>query len=509
MNEKNKTAALLWRKMGVMIDAGLPLMKTLATIVKEIPDSDSLRHVISGVAAMIENGSTFKEALLKYPQTFPPTVLALIEVGEMTGSLEKVMIKIAENYENDTFTAGETPRHESETGDGPRSTITADDEASIKFVGKVLSESLKSGAGVIHFEWVNGSMRIRHRIDGVLHDLAAPPRPIQEAVIRRLKIMGGMNVAEKRLPQDGRIQLNISGTPLDCRVSTAPYVTGESVVVRMLNKQSALPGPDQIGFSPENSAKLKGWLRRTNGMIITAGPAGSGKTTLLYTCVKELNNDGMKIVTVEDPVEYVIAGVNQLQVKQELGLTFAAALRGTIRQDPDVFMIGEIRDRETAATGVQAALTGHLVLASLYTNDTSEAVRRLMDLGIEPFLVGSTLIGVCAQRLVRKICGECREEYEPEAWRLELSKAAPGMKFYRGKGCPACCQTGYHGRIAIHEMLEMNDRMRSVLAQDPDIEKIRKAARDSGVLTLREDGLAKVKQGITTIEEVLKWTDGQ
>lgn len=504
MNEANKTTALFWRKMGVMIDAGLPLMKALATVVKEIPERDPLRNVICGVAAAIENGSTLKEALAKYPESFPPTVLALVEIGEMTGAIEQSMFKIADGYDNGTFSAGETSGQGSEIKDAsPATTAVENDEEIIKYVNLVIFEAVRSRASDIHFEWVDGNMRIRYRIDGVLYDLTVPPMPIPASVIRRLKIMGGMNIAETRLPQDGRIQLNISGESLDCRVSAVPYVTGESIVVRILNKQHVLPGLNQI-MAPENYANLMGWLKQPNGMIITTGPTGSGKTTLLYACVNELNKDGVKIVTVEDPVEYIIAGVNQLRVRQEIGLTFPSALRGMLRQDPDVFMIGEIRDMDTAAMGVQAALTGHLVLTTLFTSDAPAAVQRLIDIGIEPFLVSSTLLGVCAQRLVRRICKECKEEYKPEPRLVELAKAGPGMKFFRGKGCPACNQTGYHGRTAIHEMMGMNDKIRSVLAHDFDLAALRKAARDTGMMTLREDGLANVKQGITTIDELLR-----
>ncbi len=505
MNEANKTTALFWRKMGVMIDASLPLMKALATVVKEIPERDPLRNVICGVAAAIESGSTLKEALARYPEAFPPTVLALAEVGEMTGAIEQSMFKIADGYDNGTFSAGEMP------GQGtcaqyaaPAADAAENDDAAVKYVKMVIGEAVKSRASDIHFEWVNGNMRVRRRIDGVLHGMEAPPVPIQASVIRRLKIMGAMNVAERRVPQDGRIQLNVSGADLDCRVSAVPCVTGESISIRILNKQPVLPGLDRAGFSPENLEKIAGWLKQPGGMIVTAGPAGSGKTTLLYTCLKELNSDGVKIVTVEDPVEYVIAGVNQVAVRQELGLTFPGALQGMLRQDPDVFMIGEMRDMDTLSIGVNAALTGRLVLTSLYANEAPAAVMRMIEMGLDPFFVSSALLGVCAQRLVRRICPECREEYKPEPRLVELAKAGPGMKFFRGKGCPACNQTGYLGRIAIHEMLGINDRIRSVLAHDCDLAALRKAARDTGMMTLREDGLAKVKQGITTIDELLR-----
>ena len=298
--------------------------------------------------------------------------------------------------------------------------------------------------------------------------------------------------------------LNIMGKDIDLRVSVNPYVQGESVVVRILNRGSCIIKLDQICESEATLGKLRSWIKRPDGLIIVTGPTGSGKTTLLYALLQELNSPGVKITTVEDPVEYIIDGINQQQVRCDIGLTFGRALRSQLRQDPNIMMIGETRDLETVQIEFQAVLTGHLVLTTLHTQNTTDAIRRLIDIGVEPLFLNSALTGIVAQRLVRIICKHCKEEYKPESWVLDALGANRPAKFFRGKGCAQCHQTGYRGRTAIHELLEIDDPLRKLINRDPGMDELRQHALASGLVTLRADGLAKVSQGLTTVEEVLR-----
>lgn len=383
--------------------------------------------------------------------------------------------------------------------------VKQEDVPVINLVGNIILDAVENRASDIHFEWVTGKLRVRLRVDGCLRESTVPiPAEMQNQVITRLKIMAGMNEKETRVPQDGRIQINAKGKNYDLRVSVVPYATGESFVIRILFRQTGLFKLDQIVITPANLEKMKQWIKRPNGLIIASGPTGSGKTTLLYSMLEELNSPEIKITTVEDPVEYIIEGINQQPVRSDVGVTFARAIRSHLRQDPDVMMIGEIRDLETAQLEIQAALTGHLVLTSLHTNGAPETIRRLLDIGVEPFLVNSTLIGTVAQMLVRKICEHCKEEYKPESWVMDLLGQHKPKQFLRGKGCEKCHNTRYRGRIAIHEMLELDDPLRKLVSRDAGAAELRKQAIESGMITMRQDGIEKVKQGITTIEEVMQ-----
>ena len=387
--------------------------------------------------------------------------------------------------------------------------IGVDDPHVAKLANSIIKDAFKSRASDIHIEWLRNKMRIRYRIDGVLKEIASPPpKEHQQALISRIKIMTGMDVAEKKLPQDGRIEVDIEGKRLDIRISIVPYITGESITMRILDKSVMLLPLEKQDLSKQNLEMLRNWSKKRNGMIMDVGPTGCGKTTTLYALLTELNREDVKITTVEDPVEYQIDEINQMQINPRIGLTFAQALRSQLRQAPDIIMVGEIRDLETAEIVVRASLTGHLIFTTLHTQDTPEAVRRLLDMGIKPFLINSSLLGVFSQRLVRTICKNCKEEYKPEDWVIELTRAHKDMKFFRGKGCEKCSKTGYRGRTAIHELLEIDDKMKTLIAQDAGLEKLRKQAIESGMITLREDGIDKVKQGITTIEEVLRVVPG-
>ncbi|MDP2920842.1 MAG: type II secretion system ATPase GspE [Candidatus Omnitrophota bacterium] len=389
--------------------------------------------------------------------------------------------------------------------------VKGDDDAPvIKLVNMVIEEALKRRASDIHVEPLENKFRIRYRIDGVLHEIPGPPKRLQGSIISRLKIMAGMDIAEKRLPQDGRIKINLEKKELDLRVSTLPAMHGESVVMRILDKSSFMVGLEDMGFLPENKKDYEKLINLPNGMILVTGPTGSGKTTTLYATLSHINQKDRKVITIEDPVEYQLDGINQVQVKPQINLTFASGLRSMLRQAPDIIMVGEIRDFETAEIAVQSALTGHLILSTLHTNDAAGAVTRLVDMGIKPYLVASTVQGVLAQRLVRTICSSCREAYKPgelEITELSLTpEKLKGFELYRGKGCSACNDTGYKGRMGVFELLVMDDAIREMVIENAPSTEICKKAIQSGMRTLKQDGIEKVRLGYTTIEEVLRVT---
>ncbi len=380
----------------------------------------------------------------------------------------------------------------------------------IKLVNLILVQAVKDRASDIHIEPFEKSVRLRYRVDGVLYDSAAPPKSLQSAIASRIKIMAHLDIAERRLPQDGRFRIKVAGRDVDLRVSVLPTVHGEKIVMRVLDKGNLNSKLETIGMDEANLEKFKVAIDAPHGMMLMTGPTGSGKTSTLYAVLTHLNQPDVNIVTVEDPVEYQMLGVNQVQVKTDIGLTFAGGLRSILRQDPDIVMVGEVRDSETADIAVKAALTGHLVLTTLHTNDAPGAVARMVDMGIEPFLVSSSLLLVCAQRLVRKICPHCKEEFAlpPEAVRqaaLTESEMA-GATFYRGRGCSRCKDTGFLGRTAIHEVMSISDTMREQILHEAGAKIIRDLAIKEGMTTLRQAGIAKAKQGITSIDEVLRVT---
>ncbi|WP_417615073.1 type II secretion system ATPase GspE [Oceanisphaera sp.] len=381
----------------------------------------------------------------------------------------------------------------------------------IRLVNLVIQKAVDMRASDIHVEPFENRLNIRYRIDGVLQQSEAPPVNMTPAIISRIKIMARLNIAERRLPQDGRIELRIQGMELDIRVSTVPTMHGESLVMRLLNRESVILDFDALGFAEHTKQRFRQVLKIPHGMVMVTGPTGSGKTTTLYTALNQLNTTARKLITVEDPVEYQLEGVNQIHVKPAIGLTFASALRSIVRQDPDVIMVGEMRDLETARICVQSALTGHLVLSTLHTNDAASSVTRLLEMGVEDYLLTSTLNGVIGQRLVRVLCPHCKECYQPlpELVReLDLTPLAPGepIQLHRPVGCAHCAGTGYHGRLAIQELLTMNDDIRKLVLSHADAGKIQEAAIRSGMLTMYRDGLHKVLLGITHLEEVIRVT---
>jgi type IV pilus assembly protein PilB len=378
----------------------------------------------------------------------------------------------------------------------------------VRIVNQIISQAIKAGASDIHMEPHRRDVKIRFRVDGLLQDIMAPPKQVQAALISRVKILANLDIAERRLPQDGHIHMKVEGKELDFRVSTLPTVLGEKIVIRILDSGKTKAPLNKIGMPVELLETWERLIEKPYGMIIVTGPTGSGKTTTLYTSLERINTPERNIVSVEDPVEYQIPRVNQVQVNTKAGLTFASGLRSILRQDPDVVLIGEIRDRETAQIAVQASMTGHLVLATLHTNDAPGAATRLADMGVEPFLVTASLIGVLAQRLVRLICPSCKEAYTPPPdalRRLGLDPDVHGeLELYRGKGCDACRTTGYRGRTGVYELMVMNDRLRALVLAGSSADQIRAAAREDGMRTLRDDGVQKVMEGITTVEELLR-----
>jgi len=380
----------------------------------------------------------------------------------------------------------------------------------IRLVNLIITRAIELRASDIHFEPFEDQFRVRYRIDGVLHDVESPPKRLQSAIVSRVKIMAKLNIAERRLPQDGRIMLRVKGKEIDFRVSSVPTIHGESIVLRILDKSSIVLDIETLGFPEDTMAGFTDLIQRPHGIILVTGPTGSGKTTTLYCALEKINSPDKKIITVEDPVEYQLKGINQIQVKPVIGLTFANSLRSIVRQDPDVILIGEIRDAETAEIAIHSALNGHLVLTTLHTNDAPSAITRLIDMGIEDYLLSSTIIGILAQRLVRVACPFCQEPYSPSPAvlrEMRLSSAdLAGYKISEVKGCEKCSNTGYWGRSGIFEFLKVTEDIQKLILGKKDSNIIKESARKNGLRTLREDGWLKVKQGITTISEVLRVT---
>lgn len=380
----------------------------------------------------------------------------------------------------------------------------------VRFVNVILYQAVKDLASDIHFEPFADEFKIRYRIDGALYEMTPPPKHLANPVISRVKVISGLDIAERRLPQDGRIELRVAGRKIDLRVSTLPTQYGESVVLRVLDKSVVSLDLDALGLPDQMKADLRTLVAKPNGIVLVTGPTGSGKTTTLYSCLKEINNIEDKILTAEDPVEYNIEGLMQVPINDSVGMSFAAALRSFLRQDPDRIMLGEIRDLETAQMAIQAALTGHLVLSTLHTNDAPGAITRLVDMGVEPFLITSSVEGILAQRLVRRICANCKTSYDPTDTELEAlgldRDESGGMQFAYGKGCNECNDTGYRGRKGIYELFILTPVIREMVNDKQPASVLTAKAKEEGMRSLREDGIRSIIDGISTVEEVLKYT---
>ncbi len=387
---------------------------------------------------------------------------------------------------------------------------SADEAPVVKLVNMVLVDAIQKGSSDIHFESYEKIFRIRFRMDGVLHEMLSPPKRLESAILSRLKIMSNLDIAERRLPQDGRIKLRYGNREIDFRVSTLPTIFGEKAVLRILDKEALKLDLTQLGFDPWSLEKFNEAIHQPYGMVLITGPTGSGKTTTLYSAIHTINSPDVNIMTAEDPVEYNLKGVNQVQINEGIGRTFAAALRSFLRQDPDVILVGETRDLETAQISIRAALTGHLVFSTLHTNDCPSTIARLMDMGIPPFLVASSLLLILAQRLGRKVCKSCKEPYEADEESLvpygHLSQGLGKVNFYKGKGCATCNFTGMKGRVAIYEVMPITEEIRDAILKNVPTAELRELARSQGMRSLRQGGLMKVLDGTTTVEEVLRVT---
>ncbi|MHC5035638.1 MAG: GspE/PulE family protein [Planctomycetota bacterium] len=381
-----------------------------------------------------------------------------------------------------------------------------------RLLNLILLQAIQDRASDIHFEPFEDEYKVRYRVDGVLYEMVPPPRHLHVAITSRLKVLGEMDIAERRHPQDGRIRLNISGSPIDMRVSTLPTMFGESVVLRVLDRRLVALDINELGLRRDDMDIIMELMYRPHGIILCTGPTGCGKTTTLYAALKERNEIGTKIITAEDPVEYDITGIMQMEINPAAGVEFATAMRFFLRQDPDIILVGEIRDKETGNMAIQASLTGHVVFSTVHTNDAPTAITRLIDLGLEPYLINATLEGVVAQRLVRRICPNCREEYQPTPEAVLSVGLRPedvaGKKFFRGRGCDRCNNIGYYGRLGIFEILIVNDELREMMLHDASTQEIRSASRRMGCRSLRQSGLLAIYDGLTTIEEISRATLG-
>ena len=444
------------------------------------------------------------------------------EVSSVLTSAEDIAAAIARCY--DHVEGGVSPG-EAETAALPEESLPLEsgllqeagpadekDAPIIQLVRAIIEEAVARRASDIHLEPLERRFRVRYRIDGVLQEGEDPPKQLQLSIVSRLKIMANISIAEKRIPQDGRVQLVVAGRALDLRVSSLPTAHGESLVMRLLEQANLQPGLPELGFFADDQRAFERLIALPDGIVLVTGPTGSGKTTTLYSCLHQLNQPDRKIITVEDPVEYQLSGINQVLVRQDIGMTFASALRAMLRQSPNIVMVGEIRDRETAEIAMHASLTGHMVFSTLHTNNAPGAISRLMGIGVKPFLVATSLRAVLAQRLVRKLCPACQAPYQPRPDELRMLQLSPAQEadaiFRKGRGCPDCDGSGYRGRLAIFELLVITDPLQIMIYNQAGTVKLREKARSLGMRTLREDGVRKITAGLTTIEEVVSITAG-
>lgn len=474
-------------------------------IVQLVPKDLAKRHQVMPVRA--EDNQLF------IAMSDPMDYFAIEELRMITGyqivpaiatkdALQRTIAKFYDFQESIDEAMGDIiPEEATEDAD-----ITDEDSPIVRLVNQIISNAVSERASDIHFDPQEVELKIRYRIDGVLMTERSLPKHMQNVIIARLKIMANLNITESRVPQDGRIKTTVNFKPIDIRISTLPSVFGEKIVMRILDLSNTLDRLEKIGFTKQNEHTFKEMISEPNGIVLITGPTGSGKSSTLYAALNQLNDETVNIITVEDPVEYQLAGVNQVQVNEAVGMTFATSLRSILRQDPDIVMIGEIRDYETAQIAVRASLTGHLVLSTLHTNSAVAALTRLIDMEVEPFLIASSLTGVVAQRLVRRVCRDCAIEVEPTEREDEiLSQANINLEtVQRGQGCVNCNDTGYRGRLAIHEVLRITDPIRNLIMESASASKIRTYVNEQGLLFLIDDGLEKVKQGLTTTEEVLR-----
>jgi general secretion pathway protein E len=493
------------------------------TINGKSTDADTIQpeHDRQNIQATTKD--TWNVIAIHDPTSFQPMddlirILGLIDFQVVLATKDAILNAINISYDLGRDSAEQLVQNLEENGSTIIDEIedTADllddtsDAPIIKLVNHVISQSAKARASDIHIEPYQDSFKVRYRVDGILYDLLTPPKWIQPALISRIKVMAKMNIAEKRLPQDGRLDVKIGAQDIDVRVSTIPTAFGERVVMRLLNKTSSLLKLPELGLEPDRLETLENLVKTPHGIILITGPTGSGKTTTLYAILTSIHKADINIITIEDPVEYQIKGISQIQVNPKIDLTFASGLRSIVRQDPDVILVGEIRDKETAEIAVQSALTGHLVFSTLHTNDSASAITRLVDIGVEPFLISSSVIALVAQRLARVLCSDCKQPFSPDALALESIGIEPAqfktVDIYQAKGCENCFQTGYRGRIGMFEIMVLGSNLKSLILKTFDSNLIKKEALNQNMVSLRQDGIEKVLSGKTTIEEVLRVT---
>lgn len=458
----------------------------------DVDTLDGLRYVLkSNVEGVVAPPEDIEKAIANY-------------YGRATGAVESMLTEITEG----TLALPDDVQQQLVAD----TDVSESDAPIIKLVSLIIMEAFRSRASDIHLEPMPKKFRVRYRIDGVLHEVDSPPKRLQAAILSRVKIMANMSIAEKRVPQDGRIQINVMGRDLDLRVSSIPTNHGESIVMRILDKAGIALGLPQLGFFADDQQVFERLISLSDGIILVTGPTGSGKTTTLYACLNTINKPDRKIITVEDPVEYQMSGINQVQVRADIGMTFSSALRAILRQAPNIIMIGEIRDIETAEIAVNASLTGHLVFSTLHTNDAPSAVTRMIDIGVKPFLVASSTRAIMAQRLVRKICDKCKVPYQAQESELRLlgpaAQQLASAELFHGEGCADCQFTGYRGRLGLFEVFQITDEVRNLIFEQVSSTELRIKARELGMRTLREDGIRKVVSGQTTLSEVLRVTMG-
>jgi type IV pilus assembly protein PilB len=520
-----KVAELLAAEFGMQMAPDLTNARITGDTLELVPRAVAAKH---GLLPIAREGNKLRVAIsdpldtdgidaLGYLVKLPiETVVTTAE--EITAAIDRFYGKDANSIDdllNDlsvSDTVAESTAVTTEPGTGVAPTNTEADAPIIKLVHQIILEAIQRRASDIHIEPLEKRFRVRYRIDGVLIEVENPPKRLQLSIISRLKIMANISIAEKRIPQDGRIQIGVGGKQLDLRVSSLPTAHGESIVMRILDKEGLTLGLPELGFLSDDAATFERLIQLPDGILLVTGPTGSGKTTTLYGCLHFINKPDRKIITVEDPVEYQLNGINQVPVRHDVGMTFASALRAMLRQAPNIVMVGEIRDLETAEIAINASLTGHMVFSTLHTNDAPGAVTRLIDIGVKPFLVSTSLRAIMAQRLVRKICRHCKRPYLPDAKELRSLNINPSQAanatFARGDGCGDCNATGYRGRMGIFEIFVMNEEIQKMIYENAGTTRLREKARSQGMRTMREDGARKVTSGLTTIEEVVSITVG-
>lgn len=502
----------------------LPAAENHNDVVEKVPAQFLKRHMLVPVERALDDLSQGRgcRIAINDPSSLEPIadfvrILGVEEYTLVLSTRDAIRLAISSLYDKGGEAAEDLVRDMESAGDIfdeiDRTADLLDDASSapiIRLVNHIVSEAVKAQASDIHLEAYQDSFKIRYRVDGILYDFLTPPKRIQPALVSRIKVMANMNIAEKRLPQDGRLQVRTGNQEIDIRVSSIPITAGERLVLRLLNKSGTLLHLQEIGLPEKEYNLLYRLIRYANGIILVTGPTGSGKTTTLYAALSSINTPDINIITIEDPVEYQISGINQIQVNQKIGLTFARGLRSIVRQDPDVILVGEIRDKETSEIAVQSALTGHLVFSTLHTNDSASAITRLVDIGVEPFLISSSVIAVLAQRLVRVLCPNCKESYIPDEQTIRSIGGEPrafvGVPVYRKKGCAQCLNTGYSGRVPIFEIMVLDDLIKTLILTTHDSGRIEAEAVRQGMKTLRDSGIDKVVEGVTSIEEVLRVT---